>query len=172
MGPELFGLFFSADRRPCGHARPSLPSSGCLSRAHLREGGKGERKTALVAQDYGHGGLPDSMPIGLFNFGKLKTLADLAIVSLGCLFLQIGAPAGARGPAAHICEKGGEGERKTEVVAQDSLPSFRTSARRGGGERKTVSEQSRSIGCACKAVRWVRERGRSGLDRGAGRVAA
>jgi hypothetical protein len=36
------------------------------------------------------------MPIALFNLGKDKTLAVLAIVSLGCLFLQIGAPAGAR----------------------------------------------------------------------------
>jgi hypothetical protein len=38
------------------------------------------------------------MPIALFNLGKVKTLAALAIVFLGCLFLQIGALAGARGP--------------------------------------------------------------------------
>jgi hypothetical protein len=38
------------------------------------------------------------MPIALFILGRVKALADLAIVFLSFILLQIGAPAGARGP--------------------------------------------------------------------------
>ncbi len=68
------------DRRPlCGRARPSLsflspfpPSRRCARlrqpAAHLREGGKGERKIGFVAQDYGLAGPPDSLSKSLLPF--------------------------------------------------------------------------------------------------------
>jgi hypothetical protein len=66
---SYFGLYFLQIGALCGRARPSLsslsPFPPCARlrqpAAHLREGGKGERKIGFVAQDYGLAGSPDSL---------------------------------------------------------------------------------------------------------------